>query len=112
MENKTKKINLIIPSIIIAIAILDLGLKISSGLNNISETISYKSDLMDSTDPLQYYNGIGAAASYLGMTKAELKLIIENENSNIPYIKVGDKIIFYKDALDEWLKTSRINISK
>lgn len=100
------------------ICIIDAGLKISNGLNNISDALynvsgglygmsePYENNYSDS---LESYN-LAQAATYLGISEENLMKIIEDKNSNIPYIKVGYIVTLHKHALDEWSKTATINI--
>lgn len=55
------------------------------------------------------------AAEYLSMTEKEVSQIIQLEKNQLektgsfygkrfPYFKIDDKIYFYKDEIDEWLK--------
>ncbi len=45
---------------------------------------------------------LSEAAEYLGFSFKELKFLIEEENINIPYIKINRKYVFYKESLDQW----------
>lgn len=103
----------IVSAKIIASGMRDNGSNISSGLNNISQGLNGISNTIYSIknqDNLisrkQIYN-ITDAANYLGISQFELESIVENKDSGIPYVKVNDKYIFNKDALDKWMSTAR-----
>jgi hypothetical protein len=50
------------------------------------------------------YN-LKSAAEYLGIVEFQLKQIIEDENNDLPYKKIGETYIFSKNALDKWLES-------
>jgi excisionase family DNA binding protein len=103
--------NIVLVAVIIGISMWNLSATVSASLNNISQSISdvsYKID--DDPNQLIVYKSLGEAAHYLNIPKDDLQKIIDDKSSNIPYIKVGNKINFYRHALNEWIKSSTINI--
>lgn len=59
------------------------------------------------TNPDSMY--LAEAAKYLSITKDELSKIIDDPNSEIPYLKMSDNLyIFNKNSLDKWLEKSYI----
>lgn len=62
---------------------------------------------------------ISEVANYLGMTEEEVQGIINTEKNMLesrgsytgimfPYFIVNDKLYFYKEQIDEWLKDTSI----
>lgn len=55
---------------------------------------------------------IGEASAYLNIPKDDLQRLVDNNSTDIPYIKIGDKIIFYRHALYKWIESTQVNIEK
>lgn len=75
--------------------------------NNISYSLDRIADNMNKETKSEEERAalyLSEAADYLGLTIGELTYLIEQENVDIPYIKVGPKYVFYKESLDEWTK--------
>jgi len=56
------------------------------------------------------YN-LKTASEYLGIVEFQLKQIIEDENNDLPYKKIGETYIFSKNALDKWLESGSTKIN-
>ena len=54
---------------------------------------------------------IGEVSAYLDIPKDDLQKIIDDDSTDIPYIKIGNKIIFYKHSLYKWIESAQININ-
>ncbi len=112
-----------ITSMIAVILILNLGYQLSENLNDISFKLSDISNSINSlsivhNDDSDYNSNndtpekfdMAFASSYLNVEYDELVKLVEDKNSNIPFIRIGDDYIFYKDALDNWLKVAKVEI--
>lgn len=73
---------------------------ISNALREIAHQIDQQETVQAQTEAMYF----SAAAEYLGLTYKELKVLIEEKNLDIPYIKIDQKYVFYKSSLNEWLK--------
>lgn len=107
-------------SIIISAKIIANGMKysgennfrglssIASGINCIATTVENinSSGVVNARNTYDLYS----AAAYLGVTEENLKQIVSDRDSGIPYIKVGEDYIFSKGALDKWLENVRVEI--
>lgn len=74
---------------------------ISNGLYNTSNTIN--SNSYNNIENGGIFN-LTSAAKYLGLSEERLMQIMNNEESKIPYIKVGSDFIFSKNALNKWVE--------
>lgn len=112
-----------ITSMIAVILILNLGYQLSENLNDISFKLSDISNSINSlsivhNDDSDYNSNndtpekfdMTFASSYLNIEYDELVKLVEDKNSNIPFIRIGNDYIFYKDALDNWLKVAKVEI--
>ena len=102
-------ISIVVSAFIIGNAMKNTGYtisgSISGGINNIAGTVNNmnNSNLTYSRNTVT----LSRAATYLGISELRLKEIVENKDSGIPYIKLGESYIFSKDALDKWMETAR-----
>lgn len=113
MKNNKTTTTTISTLLIIAIASMymySLAGSINQGLYTLSNSISELARTTGNNPEDLNAKNIGEAAVYLNIPKDTMLNIVEDEDSKIPHIKIGDTIIFYKQALDEWAKTARINI--
>lgn len=107
-------ISIIISSIIIANGMKNNGISVSAGLSNIGQGIYNISNVENSkiiNETKDTYN-LNTASQYLGITDWKLKELIDNKDSGIPFIKIGEDYIFSKNALDKWMETARIEIGE
>jgi len=105
-------LSFIIGSHVLANAISDFGRRFDIETQDIGSPLRYMaSELhefrLDSTRASETTREkqtmyMSEAAEYLGFNFKELKFLIEEENINIPYIKVNRKYVFYKESLDQW----------
>ena len=108
----TLALSIIISASIISKGIENKGRYIGDGLyqgaNNISTTIRDLSfnDKENNKDVFTQDD----AALYLGISQERLMQIINNEKSNIPYVKVAENFIFSKNALDKWIEESNFKM--
>jgi excisionase family DNA binding protein len=105
-------ISIVVSAFIIANAMKNTGDNISGGLASISGGINNIAGTVNNTNNrnLTYSRNtltLSTAATYLGINELRLKEIIENKDSGIPYIKLGESYILSKDALDKWMETAR-----
>ncbi|UFJ39348.1 hypothetical protein LOK74_14860 [Brevibacillus humidisoli] len=75
------------------------------------EVASSRGGQRDNVQGDKEYMYMSDAAQYLGMDYKELSEFVNRAELGIPYIAINNKYIFYKDALDDWLKDARIHIS-
>lgn len=106
-------------SLVISAALISSGIKsgdqnignavqsISSSISQINSTVYNSRDEYSLVYKRRTYN-LPTAAGYLGINEAQLIAITEDKASSIPYIKVGNDYVFFKDALDKWMETARI----
>ncbi|GFZ30451.1 hypothetical protein CSC2_09770 [Clostridium zeae] len=47
---------------------------------------------------------------YLNMSEDDLNKLVASPDAKIPFLKVNGKYIFYKNALDKWLETARVEV--
>lgn len=66
---------------------------LSLGLSNINTTI--RDIYLNEEDKKTIFN-VGDASVYLGISEERLMQIMNNEESKIPYVKVGENFIFSK----------------
>jgi len=108
-------LSFIIGSHVLANAISDFGRRLDIDTKDIgsplgymaSELVEFRHDYSESQpEAIREKQGMfmSEAAEYLGFSFKELKFLIEEENMNIPYIKVNHKYVFYKESLDQWQK--------
>lgn len=105
-------------SLVISASLISKGMQLNgeylaSGLSNGLNTIGYNINNNNtvSTDIEENSNlTFSQAKDYLGLSDWELTSIIKNEQSNIPYISIGDTYIFSKNALDKWIEESRLKM--
>lgn len=74
---------------------------ISYSLDRIANKLVQSQENEETEKASMYFND---AAIYLGFTPDEFKILIEEKNLNVPYIKLDNRYIFYKVSLDEWAK--------
>ncbi|WP_195266240.1 helix-turn-helix domain-containing protein [Clostridium sp. 1001275B_160808_H3] len=103
-------ISLIISASIISSSIQQngefIGSGISQGLNNINNTINQENNNnLDSKDILS----LDEASKYLGISQERLNQVIIKDDS-IPYVQISGEFIFSKNALEEWVKTSKFKM--
>lgn len=105
-------ISLIISTSIIANSIENngrfVGEGISQGLFNYSNVIN-EENINNNLDKKEVLR-LSDAATYLGITEERLMQVINKEEANIPYVKIGDDFIFSKNALDKWVETSKFKM--
>ena len=107
-------------AIVIAASIISNGIKnngeligsgmnqgLSLGLSNINTTI--RDIYLNEEDKKTIFN-VGDASVYLGISEERLMQIMNNEESKIPYVKVGGDFIFSKSALDRWIQESNFKM--
>ena len=91
------------------ILLLNMNLRLSNSLDELSGKIEELS-IADNQSNLIKYNSLEEVADYLDLDLNTIKEIVENKDLNMPYIKLGDDYIFYKLAIDDWIKN--VNIKK
>ncbi|MBE6053128.1 MAG: DNA-binding protein [Clostridium sartagoforme] len=103
-------------SIIIAASIISKGIEakgryiadgIFQGANNINTTI--RDNSINNEESKSVFNA-STASSYLGISEDRLMQLLNNEESGIPYVKIGEDFIFSKDALDKWIEESNFKM--
>ncbi len=50
-------------------------------------------------------------SGYLNIDDHQLRLIIEDESLDFPYLKIGSNYIFSKEAIDNWIAKQRLTIA-
>jgi excisionase family DNA binding protein len=76
---------------------------IERAMNKFINTIT-----LESPPPVPYMN-IASAAEYLGISKGSMyRLVYDRE---VPHYKIGKRISFRRDELDEWISKSRVKAS-
>ncbi len=104
-------------SLIIAASIISNGIEtngryisdgIFQGTNNINTTIR-DIEFNDEENNKNIFNEMEASV-YLGISEERLMQIMNNEESKIPYVKVGGDFIFSKNALDKWIEDSNFKM--
>lgn len=71
--------------------------EIGKGLNRMADEIK---NLYSNKKNAMY---LSETADYLGLTYKELKYLIEEKKLNIPYLKIDNKYVFYRNSIDHWL---------
>lgn len=103
-------------SIIIAAYIISKGIEtkgryiadgIFQGASNINTTIRDNS-INDEKDE-SIFNAY-TASNYLGISQHRLMQLLNNEESGLPYVKIGESFIFSKNALDKWVEESNFKM--
>lgn len=115
-------VSMIISAIIISSGMKSNGESLSNSVQNMSTSLSNsisqiansisKSNSQDEHSVVtkrQTYD-LATAAAYLGINQSQLVAIIEDRSSAIPYIKLNNEYVFYKDALDKWMETARVDL--
>lgn len=83
---------------------------INYGLNELANAVSkLNEEQKQGPGEMRYYRKESFfyrpdLAKYLGITNPQLTELLSKESFDIPYIKVNGLYIFYKVAVDEWLK--------
>ena len=73
---------------------------IERAMNKFINTIT-----LESPPPVPYMN-VASAAEYLGLSKGGMyRLVYDRE---VPHYKVGKRLSFRRDELDEWISKSRV----
>lgn len=104
-NNKLLSISIIILALGMLLSSIYFGYSIQKGSNIQVENAAVNSSVMN----------ISEVANYLGMTEEEVQGIINTEKNMLesrgsytgimfPYFIVNDKLYFYKEQVDEWLK--------
>lgn len=104
-NNKLLPISIIIFALGMFLSSIYFGYSIQKGSNIQVENAAVNSSVMN----------ISEVANYLGMTEEEVQGIINTEKNMLesrgsytgimfPYFIVNDKLYFYKEQVDEWLK--------
>lgn len=104
-NNKLLSISIIILALGMLLSSIYFGYSIQKGSNIQVENAAVNSSVMN----------ISEVANYLGMTEEEVQGIINTEKNMLesrgsytgimfPYFIVNDKLYFYKEQIDEWLK--------
>lgn len=104
-NNKLLPISIIIFALGMFLSSIYFGYSIQKGSNIQVENAAVNSSVMN----------ISEVANYLGMTEEEVQGIINTEKNMLesrgsytgimfPYFIVNDKLYFYKEQIDEWLK--------
>lgn len=108
-NNKLLSISIIILAVGMFLSSIYFGYSIQKGSNIQVENAAVNSSVMN----------ISEVANYLGMTEEEVQGIINTEKNMLesrgsytgimfPYFIVNDKLYFYKEQVDEWLKDTSI----
>lgn len=108
-NNKLLPISIIIFAFGMFLSSIYFGYSIQKGSNIQVENAAVNSSVMN----------ISEVANYLGMTEEEVQGIINTEKNMLesrgsytgimfPYFIVNDKLYFYKEQIDEWLKDTSI----
>jgi hypothetical protein len=108
-NNKLLSISIIIFALGMFLSSIYFGYSIQKGSNIQVENAAVNSSVMN----------ISEVANYLGMTEEEVQGIINTEKNMLesrgsytgimfPYFIVNDKLYFYKEQIDEWLKDTSI----
>lgn len=108
-NNKLLSISIIILAVGMFLSSIYFGYSIQKGSNIQVENAAVNSSVMN----------ISEVANYLGMTEEEVQGIINTEKNMLesrgsytgimfPYFIVNDKLYFYKEQIDEWLKDTSI----
>ncbi|WP_052953941.1 DNA-binding protein [Clostridium sp. C8] len=108
-NNKLLPISIIIFALGMFLSSIYFGYSIQKGSNIQVENAAVNSSVMN----------ISEVANYLGMTEEEVQGIINTEKNMLesrgsytgimfPYFIVNDKLYFYKEQIDEWLKDTSI----
>lgn len=108
-NNKLLSISIIILALGMLLSSIYFGYSIQKGSNIQVENAAVNSSVMN----------ISEVANYLGMTEEEVQGIINTEKNMLesrgsytgimfPYFIVNDKLYFYKEQIDEWLKDTSI----
>ncbi|HEY9059629.1 MAG TPA: helix-turn-helix domain-containing protein [Pseudobacteroides sp.] len=107
---------MVISSLIIANGMSGSSEKIQYGLNGARDGLSgignsiysYHQDgnLVNNSNTYDF----SSTALYLGLTENELTKILNSKKSGIPHLKIGNKYIFFKRALDKWLERTEFEI--
>ncbi|MDV4149558.1 helix-turn-helix domain-containing protein [Clostridium sp. AL.422] len=104
-------------SIIIAASIISKGIEnkgryigdgVFQGFNNVSNTIR-DINLNNEEDDKGVFSS-EECSEYLGISEERLMQIMNNQESKIPYVKVGENFIFSKNALDKWIEESNFKM--
>jgi len=107
-------ISIIISAIIIANGMRSNGDYVGTGLSDMSQGLSNIVNNMYNNNANVVYTrntyDLSTASSYLGIEESKLLDIVNEKDSGIPYIKIGNDYIFSKSALDKWLETARVEI--
>ena len=104
-NNKLLSISIIIVGLCILLSSTWLGYSIQKSTNIQTQKIATDSNVMN----------ISQVANYLGMTEEEVQGIMKTEKNILestgsytgtmfPYFILNDKLYFYKEQIDEWLK--------
>jgi hypothetical protein len=91
----------------VRVGLSNIGSGVNNGLNNISSNINSSNDY-ERTEKENF--DLSEARLYLRLSEDELKGLVNNRDSGIPYIKIGYKYVFNKKALDKWLETARVEM--
>ena len=85
---------------------------IKDSIHQLSNSISDLANIPNNNSNDFIDMSIGEAAVHLNISKDDLQKIIDDDSSDIPYIKIGNKIVFYRHALYKWAESAQININK
>jgi hypothetical protein len=99
-------------SLIIAASIIGKAIKtapVSYFPNSLNVALQQQQQQHQNTEEKAY--NLKTASEYLGIVEFQLKQIIEDENNDLPYKKIGETYIFSKNALDKWLESGSTKIN-
>lgn len=95
-----------ISAIILAISIVFASIYIGNSLKEVTKQSTYinsqESDILE----------LDEAAKYLKISEGDLLYIIRSKGIDIKYIEINGKYIFSKQALHEWVGSSRLQLNR
>ena len=106
-------ISIVIGSLIISRSISWSGENIRGGL---SQGAHYINEAINNSVSSNYYEeersniNFEEAAAYLGISQAELMLLVNKEEYDIPCVKINGAYIFNKEGLDKWVQESKAKL--
>lgn len=106
-------ISIILAAITVSNGMKNCGLYVGNGLSDIKQGLDSNGNLDKNTSSVVFVRStydLPTASDYLGIKEDELISIIDKKDSGIPYIKIDNKYIFNKGALDKWLETAKVEI--
>lgn len=98
--------------IIIGVCTSNMFGGIKDSIHQLSNSISDLANMTNNDSNDFIAMSIGEAAVHLSIPQDDLQKIIDDNSTNIPYVKIDNKIIFYKHALYKWAESAQINLKK